>query len=80
MGLAEFEGDLVATDRWEYLYGEMPPECQRLVDEWAECETAMEFIQKQGGPVGIGRNDELGWFIACCGQGPFIAWSEVALR
>lgn len=46
----------------------MPEKCREVVDThpWT----------LYGGPVGIGQCEELGWFIACSGQGPFIAWSE----
>lgn len=27
-------------------------------------------------PIGIGWNEDTGWFCLCSGQGPFMAWSE----
>lgn len=58
-----FENDLIHPDKWPELYDQMPDECREVVD---------------GPPdvIGIGRNEKYGWFIACSGQGPFVAWSE----
>jgi hypothetical protein len=64
--VCKLEDDLIDPDKWEDLYDKMPPECQAIVDH----------PEEQGGPTGIGRNEKLGWFIMCSGQGPFPHWSE----
>ena len=30
----------------------------------------------RGPSIGLGKHPEKGWIIMCCGQGPFLAWSE----
>lgn len=67
---ADFEDHLISPDKWDELYPQMPVKCRELVDR-------MRIDpMSEGGPVSIGKSDELGWFIACSGQGPFIAWAE----
>lgn len=64
MGLvADWEDDLIPFEKWKDYYDEMPDECKKIVDNPEGC-------------VGVGRNPELGWFVAFSGQGPCIAWSE----
>jgi hypothetical protein len=41
----------------------MPKECQ-------------EASKETGCPIGIGRNDQVGWFVLGCGQGAFVIWVE----
>ncbi len=65
MGLVcKLEDDLIPPDKWRELYNQMPLECQRIVDG------------PNHYPVGIAKNDELGWFIMTTGQGPVVMWSE----
>lgn len=61
--VTNWEDDLIPSEDWKELYDQMPKECQQLVDD-----------DEQG--VGIGRNEEFGWFTAFCGQGPIMDWSE----
>lgn len=61
--VTDWEEDLIDPRCWKELYDEMPKECQLLIDDKEEC-------------VGIGKNDQLGWFTAFCGQGPVLDWSE----
>lgn len=66
MGLvANWENDLIPFEKWKELYDKMPEKCKKVVDD-----------DSDDAPIGIGRNKEYGWFIACSGQGPFIAWTE----
>lgn len=62
------ERDLISSLKWKEMYDQMPVQCQNEVDKmdkpWDGCS------------VGIGRNDEVGWFILGCGQGPFVIWIE----
>lgn len=60
---AKFEDDLLPVELWKNFYHIMPRMCQEVVDGPPEC-------------LGIGRNEELGWFIAGSGQGPCICWVE----
>jgi hypothetical protein len=57
------ERDLMSPTRWQELCAEMPDECRQAVGQ-------------NGVPTGIGRNDTVGWFILCNGQGSFLVWSE----
>lgn len=65
--VTNYEDDLIKPSEWRNFYNEMPIECQEIVDAdpWS-----------LGGPTGIGRNEELGWFVCGSGQGPFLIWSE----
>jgi hypothetical protein len=63
-----YESDLIAPDQWRKLYPTMPRRCQKFVEEMEEAPDCM----------GLGHNDELGWFIAGSGQGPDIYWQEKA--
>lgn len=67
---ADFEDFLISQDKWDELYSQMPKECRELIDRMKVNPMG------EGGPVAIGKSDKLGWFIACSGQGPFIAWAE----
>ena len=60
------EGYLIDPDKWHDLYKKMPPECKKVVDD---CDIEPDCI-------GIGRNEEHGWFIIGAGQGPCLLWSE----
>lgn len=59
------ERDLISPSKWGKLYDEMPVQCQSAVDE-----------SYSGTPIGIGRNDKVGWFVLGFGQGPFVIWLE----
>ena len=61
--VTSWEDDLIHPKHWKELYNEMPIECQRLIDDHEE-------------GIGIGKNEEFGWFTAFCGQGPVMDWSE----
>ena len=64
MGIVcRLEDDLIHPDKWKDLYDETPEECQEVVDGPAQS-------------LGIGYNDNLGWFIMGFGQGPSLCWSE----
>ncbi len=68
MGLvASWEDYLIPHEQWDDLYDQMPVECRQVVDSTAE---------ELGGPVGIGRHPDWGWFVGASGQGPFVAWRE----
>jgi hypothetical protein len=57
------ERDLIRPDSWRLYYDQMTTYCQHLIDIDAQ-------------QIGIGWNDEIGWFVLCCGQGPFLVWAE----
>ena len=59
----DLEDDLIHPDLWDALYSSMPKECKEVVDGPPDC-------------IGIGYNDEYGWFILGSGQGPYLCWSE----
>jgi hypothetical protein len=64
------ERDLIGSDKWQDRYDEMPPKVQRTVDRIAKDPWS------EGCSIGIGHNEEVGWFILGCGQGPFLIWIE----
>lgn len=56
--------DLLQMEDWEKHREEMPQEC-------------LDAIEKHGERIGLGRNDELGWFIVgASNQGLVIYWKE----
>ena len=57
------EKDLISPECWDELYTSMPKECQEVVEGQPDC-------------LGIGYNEELGWFIMGSGQGPSLLWQE----
>lgn len=57
----EVERFLLPLERWT----EAPREAQEVV-----------FDSMGGGPVGIAKHPDKGWFVVMSGQGPFIAWRE----
>jgi len=61
--VTRWEDYLIPYEQWEELRSKMPVECQNIIDEPLCC-------------VGIGHNEELGWFIAGSGQGPCVFWQE----
>jgi hypothetical protein len=61
-----WEDDLIAPEKWDELYKDMPKYCQEVVD----------ICREEPDCIGIGRNEELGWFVAGAGQGPCLMWSE----
>lgn len=62
--VAKWEDDLIHPNEWPVHYDSMPQKCKDLIDD------------KDVYALGIGKNEELGWFIAMSGQGPVIVWSE----
>lgn len=67
MGIVcRLEDDLISPEKWESLFDKMPKECQEAT--------------KEGGCIGIGRNEKLGWFIMISGQGPCLVWQEKGRR
>ena len=66
--VCKLEDDLISPKKWKELYDEMPPECKRQVDG------------PNHYPTGIGRNEELGWFVMATGQGPILMWSEKEMK
>jgi len=59
-----WENDLISSEKWFEFYKEMSDECKKIVDA------------AEGDCVGIGRNEEFGWFIGGSGQGPELLWTE----
>lgn len=59
----EAEKDLVPPRMWPDLVDLMPDKCREVAEGEPDC-------------LGIGRNQELGWFVMGSGQGPAILWSE----
>jgi len=49
-------------------------------DEYVACPNVEALAQvsdaSKSGPAGLGFHPELGWFVLCSGQGPFLAWSQ----
>lgn len=62
--ICNLEDDLISPEKWWGLYNEMPNECREVV------------IYDSDQPIGIGKNEEYGWFIIGSGQGPVLLWSE----
>ena len=58
--------NLLQPELWEKYYYFMPYQCREVVDD----------PDGQGGPVGIGWQDNLGWFLAGSIGDKFPLWSE----
>jgi hypothetical protein len=58
----ELEGKMLQTSEWH----KVP---SHIID------TFHEEIEA-GYPIGFGFDEDLGWFVLMCGQGPFLAWCE----
>ena len=63
MNLSPFrlEADLIDSSRWPELRDQMPSQVLSIIDS-----------KDHGGPLGVGHNSEVGWFVLGCGQGPHI--------
>lgn len=67
---------LLDWDELKHYYREMPQECKNIFDLSLKCFNDKEFMDKVGGPVGIGYHDEVGWFILGGDRGPCLLYSE----
>jgi len=67
------ERDLIKRDKWHDRYDSMPPTIREVVDNFNN----PDFDPfSYGCSVGIGHNDEVGWFLLGSGQGPFLLWAD----
>jgi len=63
---ANYEDDMIPSEKWRELFNEMPKKCQEFVEEMERAPDCM----------GLGKNEEYGWFICGSGQGTGVYWSE----
>lgn len=61
---------LIAPEKWE----DDPSWRNVLPSE--EIEALDDSWSGNGPSIGLGKHPEKGWFVMCCGQGPFVDWSE----
>lgn len=59
----KLEKKMIHPSKWKKFYNIMPRECQEVVDGPPDA-------------LGIGYDEEYGWYILGCGQGPYMCWNE----
>lgn len=70
LNLFALEKQLIDWEKLKKIKEHLPVYCQRLLDMTPD---------ELGGSTGIGRNEELGWFVMGCGQGPCLLWTEIKI-
>ena len=67
------ERDLIGSDKWAEHYDDMPPTVKEVVNNFRN----PDFDPfSYGCSIGVGHNEEVGWFVLGCGQGPIVLWIE----
>ena len=61
------EREMISRSKWRSFYNEMPAECRKIIEKEKE---------RPSGLIGLGHNEEVGYFVLMSGQGPFICWAE----
>jgi hypothetical protein len=66
------ERDLIGSNKWPQYYEKMHQTVKEVVDNLRN----PDFDPCHGCSIGIGFNEEVGWFVLGCGQGPMLLWTE----